>query len=171
MEELHARLSNDQPGESKARLGIIFTLIFLIFFAYTFRLAYLQIIKGDDFRQKSENNSVRLRKIRPPRGIIMDANRLVLVENQPSFDVLFAPNRTKDISSVVRKLQGFYDEQSLRIEGDLMLAEKARPFAPVRLESNVGMDKVAIIEAHSLELPGVFVEVTPIRKYLDGEDR
>lgn len=84
MEEIHARLGDDQPCEFRLRFKIIFALIFLIFFAFFIRMAYLQIIKGDDFRQRSENNSVRLRKIRPPRGIIMDANRQVLVENQPS---------------------------------------------------------------------------------------
>jgi penicillin-binding protein 2 len=169
MEEIHARLSDDQPGEFKLRLKTIFALIFMIFLAFSIRMAYLQIIKGDDFRQKSENNSVRLRKIRPPRGIIMDANRQVLVENQPSFDILFAPNRTKDIASVVRKLQELYDEKSLRISSDLVLAEKARPFAPVKLERNASIEKVAIVETRALELPGVFVEITPIRQYHDGE--
>lgn len=169
MEEIHARLGDDQPGEFKLRFKIIFALIFLIFFAFFIRMAYLQIIKGDDFRQRSENNSVRLRKIRPPRGIIMDANRQVLVENQPSFDIMFAPNRVKDIASVVGKLKELYAERSLRLSSDLAFAEKARPFAPVKMERNVGMEKVAIVETRALDLPGVFVEPTPIRQYHDGE--
>jgi penicillin-binding protein 2 len=41
------------------------------------------VIKGDELRQRSENNSVRLRKIKPPRGLIMDEDRRILVDNQP----------------------------------------------------------------------------------------
>ena len=48
------------------------------------------------------------------------------------------------------------------------MAEKARPFAPVRLDRNVGREKVAIVETNVLDLPGVYVEVTPIRYYHNG---
>lgn len=169
MEEIHARLGDNQPGEIKLRFKIIFVLILLTFSIFLLRMAYLQIIKGEDFRQRSENNSVRLRKIRPPRGIIMDVNHQVLVENQPSFDIMFAPNRVRDNTSVIKKLQELYAEGSLCFSGDPLFAQKARPFAPVRLEKKVGLEKVAIVETRALDLPGVFVEPTPIRQYRDGE--
>ncbi len=169
MEEIHSRLGSDQPSDFQIRFKALFFVVFIAFFAFIIRMAYLQIIKGEDFRQRSENNSVRLRKIRPPRGYIMDANRQVLVENQPSFDILFAPNRVKDAVSVVRKLKELYAERSFGFTSDLTIAEKARSFAPVRLDRNVGLDKVAIVETNALDLPGAFVDVTPIRRYHDGE--
>jgi len=30
------------------------------------------------------------------------------------------------------------------------------------------MEKLAVVETHALELPGVVVDVTPVRKYLNG---
>lgn len=169
MEEIHARLSDRQSGEFKLRFKVFFTLIVLLLSLVCMRLIYLQIIKGDEFRQKSENNSVRLRKIRPPRGLIMDMNRQVLVENQPSFDILFAPNRIKDIDMVIRKLKELCQARSFSFSTDLATAERARPFAPIRLERNASREKVAVVETNVLDLPGVFVEVTPIRRYHDGE--
>jgi penicillin-binding protein 2 len=44
-----------------------------------------------------------------------------------------------------------------------------KPFLPVLLERNVSMEKLAVVETHALELPGVMTEVTPIRQYLNGE--
>ena len=32
------------------------------------------------------------------------------------------------------------------------------------------MEKLAVVETHALELPGVVVEVTPVRQYLNGRD-
>jgi len=168
MQELHARLSDQQSVEYKRRFTIFFVAISLALSLIIIRLAYLQIIRGDEFRQKSENNSVRLRKIRPPRGLIMDVNRQVLVENQPSFDIFFAPSRINDIKTVILKLKKLYSERSADFSTDLSLAEKARPFSPVRLDRNVSREKVAIVETNVLDLPGVFVEVTPIRYYHDG---
>lgn len=169
MEELHARLNDQQSGEIKLRFKILFAVILVALSLVIIRLGYLQIIKGDEFLQKSENNSIRLRKIRPPRGLIMDLRRQVIVENQPSFDILFAPNRVKDIADVMRKMKGIYDERNLVFPIDATLAERARPFAPVRLERNASWEKVAVAETNALDLPGVFVEVTPIRRYHEGE--
>jgi penicillin-binding protein 2 len=39
----------------------------------------------------------------------------------------------------------------------------------VILERNISMEKLAVVETHALELPGVVVEVTPVRQYLNGE--
>ena len=169
MEELHARLNDQQSGEIKLRFRILFAVILVALSLVIIRLGYLQIIRGDEFLQKSENNSIRLRKIRPPRGLIMDLRRQVMVENQPSFDILFAPNRVKDIADVVRKMKNIYNERNLVFPIDAKLAEMARPFAPIRLERNASWEKVAIAETNALDLPGVFVEVTPIRRYHEGE--
>jgi len=168
MQELHARLSDQQSVEFKRRFMIFFIVISLALSLIIVRMVYLQIVKGDEYRQKSENNSVRLRKLRPPRGLMMDANRQVMVENQPSFDIFFAPNRIKDIDSVMLKLSELYAKGSSNFSNDLSLADKARPFAPVRLDRNVSREKVAIVETNVLDLPGVFVEVTPIRYYHNG---
>jgi penicillin-binding protein 2 len=70
---------------------------------------HLQVIRGDELSQRSENNSVRLRKIRPLRGLVMDTNGQVLVDNQPSFDIVFMPNRSRNIQDMAKKLKNLYE--------------------------------------------------------------
>ncbi|MDO8785213.1 MAG: hypothetical protein Q7J12_03260, partial [Syntrophales bacterium] len=129
MEELHARLNDQQSAEFQLRFKILFAVILVSLSLVIIRLGYLQIIRGDEFLQKSENNSIRLRKIRPPRGLIMDLRRQVMVENQPSFDILFAPNRVNDIANIMRKMKDIYDEMNLDFSTDSTLAKRAKPFA------------------------------------------
>ncbi|MCX5825362.1 MAG: penicillin-binding protein 2, partial [Deltaproteobacteria bacterium] len=147
----------------------LFIIVSVALSLLVMRLWYLQVIKGDELRQRSENNSVRLRKIKPMRGLIMDEGRRVLVDNQPSYDIVFIPNRTKDIRKVIEKIEALYTERSLKFPALTSPSDRVKPFVPVLLERNISMEKLAVVETHALELPGVVTEVTPVRQYLNGE--
>lgn len=133
------------------------------------RMWHLQVIRGDELSQRSENNSVRLRKIMPLRGLVMDTNGQVLVDNQPSFDIVFMPNRSRNVQDTEKKLRNLYEERSLIFSMEFPPPGKKRFVAPVKLEKNISRRKLAVIETHALDLPGVAVEVVPIRQYLGGE--
>ncbi|MCX5837038.1 MAG: penicillin-binding protein 2 [Deltaproteobacteria bacterium] len=86
-----------------------------------------------------------------------------------SFDIVFIPNRTKDIRTVIDKIKELYTERSLTLPALSALPGRVKPFVPVLLERNISMEKLAVVETHALDLPGVMTEVTPVRKYLNGE--
>jgi penicillin-binding protein 2 len=169
MRKISDRLDGYDPGQFKYKFKMLFIIVAVALSLLVMRLWYVQVIKGDELRQRSENNSVRLRKIKPMRGLIMDDGRRVLVENQPSFDIVFIPNRTKDIRKVIEKIKELYTERSLTFPSLSSLPGRVKPFVPVLLERNVSMEKLAVVETHALELPGVVTEVTPIRQYINGE--
>ena len=169
MQELHTRLSDRQSLEFQRRFNILLLIITVAMCCIVIRLVYLQLVKGEVFLNKSENNSIRLRKIRPARGLIFDVNHEVMVENEPAFDLFFAPNRPKDVVPVMGRLKELYAGRAMTFSVDLTQAAKARPFAPIRLVRNASREQVAIVETNIIDLPGVSVEVTPIRHYHDGE--
>ena len=169
MPRIHDRLNGYEPGQFKSKFRMLFVLVSIALVIITMRLWYLQVIKGDDLRQRSENNSVRLRKLKPMRGLILDADRKVMVDNQPSFDLIFVPNRTKDVQTIVEKIRTLYAERSLTPPSFSSFTGKMKPLVPVIFERNIGMEKLAVVETHALELPGVVAEVTPVRQYLNGE--
>jgi penicillin-binding protein 2 len=169
MRKIGDRLEGYDPGQFKHKFKPLFIIVAAALSLLVIRLWYVQVIKGDELRQRSENNSVRLRKIKPMRGLIMDDGRRVLVDNQPSFDIVFVPNRTKDIRNVIDKIKELYTERSLTLPALSALPGRVKPFVPVLLERNISMEKLAVVETHALDLPGVMTEVTPVRKYLNGE--
>ena len=169
MHKIRDRLDGYEPGQLKQRFKILFIIVSIALSLLVLRMWYLQVIKGEELRQRSENNSVRLRKIRPMRGLIMDSTRRVLVDNQPSFDLVFIPNRTRDVGQIVEKIRALYAGRSLTLSSLSSFSDRAKPFVPVVIEKNISMEKLAVVETHALELPGVVVEVTPVRKYLNGE--
>ena len=168
--EMNFNLRNGPaPSDFLRKIKIVVALLLIIFSGILVRLWYLQIIKSEVLKQKSENNSVRLLKIQPLRGLIKDRNGVVLVDNRPSFDVLYMPNKGKDHAIVIEKLENMYKSRSLELSDDQPFPKKTRPYLPVKLEKDVSMEKVAIVETNALSLPGVFVDVSPVRLYLVGE--
>ncbi|MFH1080285.1 MAG: penicillin-binding protein 2 [Pseudomonadota bacterium] len=169
MTEIRNKLNSHEPGPLHRRFKIMLIVVTIALSVLALRMWHLQVIKGDELKQKSENNSIRFRKIKPVRGLIMDAHREVLVDNQCSFDIQFVPAHTRDIQTVADRLGFLYREASLNFTHEAFTQGKLKPFMPVKLEKNVSREKLAIVETHTLDLPGVTVEVVPIRQYLGGE--
>nr|HPK53078.1 hypothetical protein [Smithellaceae bacterium] len=154
-------LNGPEPAEFRQKLKIVVCLILLGLVILSTRLWYLQVFKGDDLKQRSENNSIRFRKIMPLRGLIMDRNRQVVVDNRPSFDVLYMPSKGKDPDLLVEKIKELYQRRSLEFTFDQTFPKKMKPYLPVRIEKNVSMEKVAVIETNALDLPGIYVDTMP----------
>ncbi len=168
MVKINGQLNDHEPGQFRKRFKIVFAIVSVMIALLIMRMWYLQLIRGDELRQRSENNSVRLRKIKPLRGLIMDTNGHVLVDNQPSFDIIFEPNRARSVDDVAYKLKNLLAARSLSLASDIPNFGKKRWFPPVKLDKNISIEKLAVVETHAPDLPGVTVEVVPIRKYLAG---
>ncbi|HOX15564.1 MAG TPA: penicillin-binding protein 2 [Smithellaceae bacterium] len=169
MEKQCGLRNGPEPAEFRQRLKIVVILTLLALSILLIRLWYLQVIKWDELKQRSENNAVRFRKIQPLRGLIMDRNGTVVVDNRPSFDVLYMPTKGVNHELLLQRIKDLYKTKTLEFSSDQLFPKTIKPYLPVRLEKNVDMEKVALVETNALDLPGVYVEVTPVRLYLDGE--
>ncbi|MBN2373340.1 penicillin-binding protein 2 [bacterium] len=145
----------------------IITTIFIIlgiFFMLFFRLWYLQAVKGKEYRIQSEGNRNRLRRLKSPRGIIMDRYKQTLAQNRPSFTVSIVPEDVKDMEKILAVLSGFIDRPLEQIKKTIDCA-RSLPFEPIPLKSDLSFKEVALLEEHSYDLPGVTVEVEAKRYY------
>ncbi|MBN1547958.1 MAG: penicillin-binding protein 2 [Syntrophaceae bacterium] len=169
MPKLSRHVNRHDSGLYRQRFKQAFIVVCIALSVLVLRLWYLQIIKGDEMTQKSETNSIRICKIRPLRGLITDRYGNVLVDNQPSFDIVFIPDKNRDLKVVAGQLQSLYREHALQCTEDFSRLRKQKTFSPVRLDRNVDVKKLALVETRSLDLPGVGIDVVPTRQYLYGE--
>ncbi len=169
MQKRPSRINGHDSGVYRQRFNQIFVIVCIALSILILRMWHLQVIKGEEMTQRSETNSIRICKIRPLRGLIMDRHGNVLVDNQPSFDIVFIPDKNRDLKVVAGKLKSLYQEQSLPLAEDFDRLYENKSFAPVRLDKNVDVKKLALIETRSLDLPGVSIDVVPTRQYLYGE--
>ncbi len=169
MENRFTVLNAAETPEFRQKFKIVFAVLLIIFSLLLIRLWYLQVIKAQEMKERSESNSVRFRKIEALRGVITDRNGVVLADNLPSFDVVYMPSAAKEHERMLERLQIMYRRKNLQIDLNQQIPKDARPYLPVRLEKNVGMEKIAIVEANSVDLPGLFIDVFPVRLYPKGE--
>lgn len=131
-------------------------------------LAYLQLWRGDKFRLLSENNRVRLEKIRAPRGKILSADGAILGDTRPCFDVLAVPEEIRDYDSLQSRLAPVFPLSEDALAEQIETLKKQVPFRATLLWRDAAWEAVAFLEANRIRIPGVFVQVNQVRKYLPG---
>ena len=81
--------------ENKADIFHYRTLLFVLVLSILTLLSryfYLQVIEYERYSSKSQVNSVRAQATYAPRGLILDRNGVVLVENYPTYILTVTPN-------------------------------------------------------------------------------
>lgn len=161
----------EETREYFSRYKFLYGIILFTILLFLLRLWYLQIIKGTELRQFSEKNRIKEEKIQAPRGMILDREGRVLVDNQPGFDATITPqyaSRLKETAEVVGEI--------LNVPAQTIIKKVARSrqqngsFRPARIKENLTRDEVARLERLKLEHPGLDINMSIKRSYLLKEN-
>jgi penicillin-binding protein 2 len=133
------------------------------------RLGYFQLWHGDAYRHLSENNRIRVTEIHAPRGRILDADHQILVDNRPCFDVTVIPEEVQDYPFLEETLSTLSPLAPAVLQEKLEAIRKGIPFRSYVLWKDASWETVAYLEANRLRTPGVMIQVTQARDYLDSD--
>ncbi|PID76466.1 MAG: penicillin-binding protein 2 [Deltaproteobacteria bacterium] len=141
-------------------------LIILIFFGLIMaRLWFLQVLHGEEYRQRAYNNRVRIRKIAAPRGHIVDRYGRELVVNRPSFNVVLIREDSYDIDQVLKRLSEVLEVDVARFWKRIREAEASPRHIPITLADDIDWKTLSYLENHNRDFPGIRIEVQPVRVY------
>ena len=110
---------------------------------------------------------LRVLPITAPRGDIYDAGGVTLVSNRTGFTVSLGEIPSSERERVIQYLSEILELDVEEIQREID-KQRFRRYQPVKLKTDVDMETIARIEERRLELPGVIIEVEPIRSYMDG---
>ena len=153
----------------KQRIIGIILLVLISFTALFMRLFFLQVIKGEEYRRLSDNNSIRLQRIEPFRGIIYDRNKHMLVDNRPSFDVSITLKDARPVERTLARLSSYLNVSDQELMEKVAGQTGIKAYKPLLLRQDIGRDSMAGIEVHKYDLPGIDVNVKSRRHYLFGQ--
>ncbi|WP_031513162.1 penicillin-binding protein 2 [Desulfofalx alkaliphila] len=152
----------------KQKTKVFTAIVVAVFLILAGRLAYLQFFHVDKYQTLAQQNHMRLIHIPAPRGEMLARDgQTKIVSNQPVYTVSLVYLGLKNIGLVVERLAEILDMSPDEIHEKLE-AQKLRLYQPVRIVSNVPLETVLEIEQHRLELPGVVIDVEPVRSYPQG---
>jgi len=150
----------------RRRLLVSAWIVLPVFAALFFRLFFLQIIEGENYRLLSENNCIRLQKIDSPRGLIYDRNGTLLVDNRPSYDVGLVLKDARPLEPALQNLSLYLGIAEADIDAVIERKKQYAALRPITVKENISRDVLAFLEANRYDIPGMVIDVRLKRHYV-----
>lgn len=147
----------------KGRFDALMYIVIAIFVILVTRLFYLQIVEGEYYHSKAEGNRLRMLSVTAARGIMYDRNGQILVGSRPAYTVSIMPTDKEIDDGELQRLASILGMKPETIKEKVKAHEGG--YEPIRLANDITMDTVTKIAERSHELPGVSIDVEPLRYY------
>ena len=184
--------SSSATVQNKIQLGRILAfaiLLGMVFLIYAVRLFSLQIISGNAWLEKAEDNRLQEINLAPERGVIFDRNGTVLARNIASYNVIvtaaYLPDDIGSIQTIIRDLAKYIDVPVTQgeiskenpfvpclsehgITQVINYGQQSAPFRDVKIACNIDETMARLLQEKAVDWPGISVEIEPIRDYPTG---
>ena len=160
----------EQDPDITRRSRLLLYVAFGAFALLLGRLYWLQVVESDRYRNLAENNRLRLRTVRAPRGLILDRKGRAIAETQGSFDLVCSPVDVKDLEAEIGLLAEIveFDVDDNEVLDKIRTAKRSNPYSSITVARDLRFEQVSVIEFNRENLPGFSVLVEAKRSYPYG---
>ncbi len=154
------------------RVAVIGGVALALFAIIFFRLWYLQVLSGSQYRQQANVNFVRTLPIAAPRGEILDRNGNVLATDRPSYVVQIVPDQLPPPGApriaLYRRLGRVLGVPWREIESIVVTKRVVQPkYADITIKVDASYAALTVLQEHQLSFPGVNESQVQLRDYPD----
>lgn len=135
------------------------------------RAGYLQLVMGNFYYQKSEDNRIQLTSISSPRGKIIDRNDNILVYNKIAYNLYLLPEALPGQiteSALLKKISKLTSLEKKRLEENYQRGVNNNS-STIILKRNIDKETYVIVKENIDDLPGIIIKESPIRDYVHGD--
>lgn len=158
--------SEEEAREYQSRYRVFYLAVGIVAILVVSRLWYLQVIQGTELRRFSEKNRVKETKIPAPRGLILDREGKVLVDNLPGFEASISPQYATHLEETAQAVGQALGIPASRIVQDVRRSRyRNGPFRPVKIKDNLTLDQVYALKMLRWDNPGLNINETILRHY------
>lgn len=165
----------------RGNLNILSISVIALFGILTARLAYMQLVNGPEYAERSRDNHLVRQTLVPPRGLIYDRTGAQLVENVPSYSAQLVPDLLPESSGtgsatdpryqVFQRLEQILGVPALAIQQQVKAQEAAgKGGSALTIKNHLTQDQALTLNEASTNLPGVSLIIEPARQYIAGQD-
>ena len=157
----------DDTQNLKIRMVIIHGLVIAILAVLGARLYFLQVINGDYYSERAENQRVRRLRIPAPRGAIFARDgKTILVDSRTIEHIILAGEdmKGKDLGVLVEPLSAGLDVAPDMLRERFEQAGRQAAFEELTVKEGATSSDIAWVEAHPLELPMLLIREQPQRR-------
>ena len=128
------------------------------------------MIDHEHFTTLSRENRVKVVPLPPTRGLIYDAQGVLLAENLPAYQLELVPEQVDDVEDTLRRLAAIDLIESEDIERYLELSRSGPRFKPVTLKLRLTDEEIANFAIQRPRFPGVDFRPRLVRHYPHGPE-
>lgn len=156
-------MASAQKRDIKISVRILQVVIILVWLVMFGRLFQLQILDYEKYAPMSKQNFLRQDLVNPARGLILDREGRIIVENEPIFSITINPARfnMEKVSLLAELLDTDENDVLERIRD----AQQYSWFRTSRLYTEVGFDAFSKIQENIWQLPGISHQIESKRHY------
>lgn len=147
-----------------AYIGMVTLMLVLLANLY-----YLQVESYETYQTRSNDNRIRVVPVAPPRGLIYDANGVLLAENRPVYSLEIVPEETENLEKTADDLITLLALPEGTKEKFLAEVKRQRRFKPVPLFEKLTEYQVALFSVNQHNYPGASIEAYLKRYYPFGD--
>ena len=153
-------------------------VVLLIFFIILSRYFFIQVLSKQQFINDASKNKYTAVKSIPPRGIIYDRNKNVIVSNRNTFSIKIYPNHYdesfnvslfyKIINKAEKRSKLFINQNEFK---KLILSHKknsVKKYKPITVINFIDFKTKALLSEHKNDFPGLIFSINPSRFYQDS---
>lgn len=160
---------NDSFGNRQYIVRIFIAILFAIFIIQLFNL---QLIK--DYGEQADSNALLRRTIYAPRGLIYDRNGVLMVYNQPTYDILITmqelyvmkknktPLDTLALCETLLITQTEFDKRIKDVKNRMGYSSRV----PQRFITQLSPSEYAVLQEKLHRFPGFTVQSRTLRNYV-----
>ena len=165
-------MKRSSPSNSSIfRRILIFLIPFLILLTLAFfQIFNLMILRSDEFTTQADSNRILKERVFPPRGLILDRNEEVVVENFIRQDLKVTPSFIEDYSLYISNLSELMNYETSKIE-DIFYKKlnEIKPFQSFTLIRNLNDEQIAKLNLNLSKFSGTEIIPNFSRNVTEGE--
>ena len=152
------------------RLGILGMLALAVFAILFLRLWSLQVLSGEQYLRAAQNNQLRTVRVEAKRGLILDRNGKVLVDNVVATAVQLWPTDLPEEGRyrMLQRLSRILNVPATEMAAEVDKRRELDPLSPVTVKESVAEDKVRYLGEREEEFPGLSLVDMNLRSYPYG---
>lgn len=159
-----ARRKEKQNIQTSIR--ILIGIIIIGFLVLLIRVFQLQIVDYETYSPLSRQNSIRMEVVNPARGLILDRNGTILVDNQPIYSITITPANF-DMANL-SALAGFLEMEEEIVLEKIQEAQQYSWHRTSLLFTEVPFGVFSNIQENIWQLPGIGQQIESKRNYPTG---
>ena len=108
------------------------------------RMFSLQVIDHDVYTTQSENNRFHISAVAPTRGLIYDANGVILAQNLPTYALVLVPEQIEDIDKIIAELSELIPITDADIRRFNKRRKGSRQYKSIPLRTRLSMKRLPV---------------------------